>query len=291
MILSFKKGLISYCFLFMCFQLEAVELKSYFSLNNFHFDDDNEIVSSDYDFEYGEIVTGEISDNLFLDSGFTKSIISDYSIFTDFRITKDLFGFNLGIFTNFLNDSSKILTPGLNYGLDFTFPGIILLSLDMNNTIPNTSALENGVNINNYKIKVGFYLGETILSANLESETNTKGTILTSTSTINNKYFLNMDLFNKYSKYRISIDLGWNALSRTVTSLTTVDDVLTGETTSDIQAGTAYFNSDFTILISDNITLDLGVLLHLIKFPIQEIDTIETDEFSWGMSTALIINL
>lgn len=289
--LSLKKVLITYCFLIIGFQLEALDLNTYFSLNNFHFNDDNEISATEYGFEYGEIVTQEIGDNLFIDAGVTKTIMSNYSVFTDFRITKDLFGFNLGIFTNFLNDSSQILTPGLNYGLDFVVPGIILLSLDMNNSIPNTSALESGVSINNYKLKLGFYLGETIISANLESDTNSIGTILTSTSTTNNKYYLNLDLFNKYAKYRISIDLGWNYLNRQITTLKTVDDVLVGDNLSNIEAGSAFFNTKFTILVSDNVNLDLGLLLHLIKFPIQEIDTIESDEFNWGLSTGVIVKL
>lgn len=291
MIFNFKHNLMTFSLLLLGMQINALDLNTYFSVNNFHFNSDNEIVSSDYDFEYGEIVTQEISDDLFLDAGFTKSIISDYSIFTDFRITKDLFGFNLGIFTNFLNDSSKILTPGLNYGLDFMIPGLLLVNLDLNNTIPNTSALESGVNINNYKIKLGFYLGETIISANLTSENNTKGTILTSTETVNNQYFLNLDLFSKYSKYRISIDLGWNYLSRSVTSLTTTDDVLTATVDSEAEAGTVFFNSDFTLLLTDNLTIDLGLLLHLMKFPLQGITTIDSDEFSWGVNTSVILRI
>lgn len=273
----------------------SVELNTYFILNNFHFNSNNELKTSEYNYEYGEIVTQEISNGLYLDAGFTKSVISDYSIFTDFRIINDLFGFNLGIFTNFLNESSKILTPGLNYGLDFIIPGFVLVNMDLNNTIPNTSPLENGVNINNYSIRLGFYLGEAIISANLMSKNNTKGTILTSTSTTNNRYFLNLDLFNKYSKYRISIDLGWNFLSRNVTSLKTetTDDVetLVGEVLIQKEAGSIYFNTNFTILALDNLTIDLGFLLHLIKFPLKEIDNFENDEFSWGMNLGVVLRI
>ncbi len=273
----------------------SVDFDTYFLLDNFHFNEDNELNTTDYYFEYGETVTQEISNGLYLDAGFTKSIISDYSIYTDFRITDDLFGFNLGIFTNFLNESSKILTPGLNYGLDFIVPGFVLLNLDLNNTIPNTSPLENGVNINNYNIRLGFYLGEAIISANLMSKNSTKGTILTSTATTNNRYFLNLDLFNKYSKYRISMDLGWNFLSRNVTELkteTTVDvTTLVGEALIQKEAGSIYFNTNFTVLALDNLTIDLGFLLHLIKFPLKEIDTFESDEFSWGMNLGVVYRL
>lgn len=281
------KSLYSILLLLLTCNLFSLDLNTYFLINNFNFNSDNEIVSTDYQIEYGEIVSQEISNGLFLDAGFTKSIISDYSIFTDFRISNDLFGFNLGIFTNFLNDSSKILTPGLNYGLDFLLPGYFLINLDLNNTIPNTSALESGVSINNYNIKLGFYIGDTIISGNLKSEYNTKGNILTSTSTSNNKYFLNLDLFNKYSKYRISIDLGWNEINRKVTSLTTESDILVEVSSIDKQAGSAFFNTQFTLLIFDSLNIDLGLLLHLYKFPLKDVDSFQTDEFSWGMNLSV----
>lgn len=292
---NLKKYFITCCILFFGHNLYSVDLETYFIMNNFHFNSNNEILSSDYNFEYGEIVIQEIGDGLYLDAGITKSIISDYSIYTDFRLTNDLFGFNLGIFTNFINKSSKILTPGLNYGLDFIIPGLLLVKLKLNNTIPNTSPLEKGVDISNYTIKIGFYAGDTIISGNLLSENNTKGTILTSTSTTNNKYFLNLDLFSKYSMYRISIDMGWNFLSRTITSLATEGEgeslILTGNTLNRIEAGSAYFNTDFTILISDNLTIDIGILLHLYKMPLNEIKTIKTNEFSWGMNLRLLLRL
>ncbi|MGL1892146.1 MAG: hypothetical protein OCD02_11005 [Spirochaetaceae bacterium] len=276
---------------FITFSLFSVDFDTYFAMNNFHFNDDDEISSSSYDFDYGEIVTQEISDGLYLDAGFTKSIISDFSIFTDFRISNDLFGFNLGIFTNFLNDSSKIITPGLNYGLDFKIPGIILVNLELNNTIPNTSPLESGVSINNYNIKLGFYAGEAIISINLDSLSNTKGTILSSTSNIDNKYYLNLDLFNKYSKYRISIDLGWNSISRKIDILTNESDTLASETESDLEAGSVYFNSDFTLLFLENFEIDFGLLLHLIRLPINDVDAFESDEFSWGFNIGVVYKL
>jgi hypothetical protein len=271
----------------------SVELNTYFLLDNFHFNSNNELKTTDFNFKYGEIVTQEISDDIFLDAGFTKSLISDYSIFTDFRMVDDIFGFNLGIFTNFLNGSSKMLTPGINYGLDFIIPGFFIVNLDLNNTIPNTSPLETGVSINNYNIRMGFYLGETILSANLVSQNNTKGSILTSTSTLTNRYFLNLDLFNKDTKYRISIDLGWNSLSRNTANLVTGTGTttLTSEYAVQKQAGSIYFNTNFTILTFDIVTIDLGVLLHLIKFPLKNIGTFDANAFFWGANLGVVVNL
>lgn len=271
--------------------LFSVDLYTYFEADNFHFNDSNDISNSHYDFNYGEIITQEISDGLFLDAGFTKSIVNDYSIYTDFKITNDLFGFNLGIFTNFLNDSGKLLTPGLNYGLNFKVPGLLLVSLDINNTIPNTSPLESGVNINNYDISVGFYMGDAILSFNLESSNNSKGTILTSNSTSYNKYFMNLDLFNKYTTYRISIDLGWNYIYREITTLSITDNVLSGDTSESLKAGSAFFNTEFTLMITDNLSLDIGMLLHLYKIPISGLELFSTDEFSWSSNIGLLIRL
>lgn len=278
-------------FLLISLQIYSVDLYTYFEVDNFHFSDNNTISSSDYDYNYGEIVTQEISDGLYLDAGFTKSIINDYSIYTDFRISNDLFGFNLGIFTNFLNDGSKLLTPGLNYGLNFSIPGLMVMELNINNTIPNTSPLELGININNYDITLGFYLGDAILSMNLESINNSKGTILTSNSTSNNRYFVNLDLFNKYTTYRISIDLGWNYLKREITTLSIDGSDLTGETTDTLKAGSAFFNTTFTFLIKDNLSLDLGLLLHLYKIPISGLDQFSTDEFSWSSIVGLNLRL
>lgn len=281
------KGLFSILILLtacLCFSTEFI---TYFSLNNFSFNTDNEIDSSSYHVEFGELVTQEITEGLYLDTGFTKSIITDYSIFTDFRIANDLFGFNLGIFTNFLNDSSKILTPGLNYGLDFILPGIIILNLDLNNTIPNTSPLERGVSITNYNIRLGFYIGGAILSGNLLSESNSKGTVLSSTSTTSSKYFLNLDLFDKYSLYRISIDLGWQNLNRKVTTLASEGTKLTGEIDGEYEAGSVFFDGIFTFLITDYFSMDLGILLNLIKMPIKGLDAFSGNEFNWGTSLSL----
>lgn len=260
-------------------------------MNNFSFSSNNELDSSNYYFEYGEILTQEISTGLKLDAGFKKSIISDYSIFTDFRVSNDLFGFNLGIFTSFLNDSSKILTPGLNYGLDFIIPGIIVVNLDLNNTIPNTSPLETGVSINNYNVKIGFYMGEAIISGNMESESCTKGDILTSTSTINTKYFVNLDLFNKYAKYRISLDIGWNQLSRATSNLISDSGTLKEDSLLKKEAGSLYFNTDFTVLASDTVNINTGILLHLVKFPIKDVDSFSDDEFNWGMNVGVTLKL
>lgn len=268
----------------LCYSTEFI---TYFSMNNFSFNSNNQIDSNTYHFEYGELVTQEITEGLYLDTGFTKNIITDYSIFTDFRISNDLFGFNLGIFTNFLNDSSKILTPGLNYGLDFIVPGIVILNLDLNNTIPNTSPLEKGVSITNYDIRLGFYIGGAIISGNLLSESNSKGTVLSSTSTTSTKYFLNLDLFNKYSLYRISIDLGWQNLNRKVSSLTSEGATLTGVTDGEYEAGSVFFNGVFTFLITDSFSMDLGVLLNLIKLPIKGLDSFSGNEFNWGTSLGL----
>lgn len=274
-------------FLLLLTPLYGTDYLTYFSINNFNFADDNSINSTTYHFEFGEIVTQEISDGLYLDAGFTKSIISDYSIFTDFRISNDLFGFNIGIFTNFLNDSSKLLTPGLNYGLSFKFPGIAILNLDLNNTIPNTSPLENGVSITNYDISLGFYIGEAIISGNLESENNSKGTVLDSTTNSSTKYFLNLDLFNKYSLYRISLDLGWQMLNRKITSLATEDETLVGVTDGEYEAGTAYIDSMFTFIINDYLSIDLGFLINLIKMPIKNMDAFDGNEFNWGSNIAI----
>ncbi|QEN06104.1 hypothetical protein EW093_15895 [Thiospirochaeta perfilievii] len=290
------KNSLLFILLIICNVMFALDSNTYFTLNNFHFDSNNNITSSNYDYEYGEIISQEISDGLNLDAGITKSLISDWSIFTDFRISNDLFGFNLGIFTNFLNGGSKILTPGLNYGLDFVIPGFFLVNLDLNNTIPNTSPLESGVNINNYNIKIGFYIGEAIISGNMESESSTKGTILTSTSTVDNKYFLNMDLFNKYTKYRISIDLGWNFIARSINTLNSelsVDDeiTLTSLATTNKQAATLYLTTNFTLLFLENFTIDVGTTLHLIKFPLKDVDTFSSNEFSWGLNIGIIYRL
>lgn len=265
----------------------GTELTTYYSMNNFSFSNNNTIDSNTYYFEFGELVTQEITDGLYLDTGFTKSIITDYSIFTDFRISNDLFGFNIGIFTNFLNDSSKILTPGLNYGLKFKLPGILLLNLDLNNTIPNTSPLEKGISITNYNIRLGFYIGEAILSGNLKSESNSKGTVLSSSSTTSTKYFLNLDLFNKYSIYRISIDMGWQTLNRKVTSLSTSGTTLTGVTDGEYEAGTVFFNGLFTLLFTDYLSVDLGILLNLIKMPIKGLDSFPGNEFNWGTNISI----
>lgn len=271
--------------------LFSIDLYTYFEMDNFHFNDNNEIKNNHYDFNYGEKITQEISDGLFLDAGFTKSIVNDYSIYTDFKISNDLFGFNLGIFTNFLNDGGKLLTPGLNYGLNFKIPGVILVSLAINNTIPNTSPLESGININNYDISVGFYMGDAILSLNLESSNNSKGTILTSNSTSYNKYFMNLDLFNKYTTYRISIDLGWNYIYREITNLSIESEELSGDTSESLKAGSAFFNTEFTFLITNNISLDIGMLLHLYKIPISGLEIFSTDEFSWSSNIGLLIRL
>lgn len=277
--------------LFLVFNIYSIDLKTDFSFNNFAFNSDNEIDASIYLFEYSEIVTQEISDGLILDAGFKKSIVSDYLIYTDFKIKNDIFGFNIGIFSSFLNDSSRILTPGLNYGVDFILPGITLLQLKLNNTIPNTSPLEDGVNVNNYNIKLGFYLGNAILSGNLLSESSTKGNILTSTSTGSNKYFLNVDMFNKYSKYRISIDLGWNDITRKITTIKTDGTTLSGSTTGDYSAGSIYFDSLVTLLIKDYLTIDIGVLLNLVKLPIKNVSSFPNDKLYWGGQIGFTIRL
>ncbi|MBN2619209.1 MAG: hypothetical protein JXR64_12930 [Spirochaetales bacterium] len=286
------KKYISIYLIYFASSLFGADLYTHFYMDNFHFNDNGVISSNDYDFIYGEDVSQLITPGLYLDAGFNKTLISDYSIYTDFRITNDLFGFNLGIFTNFLNDSSKILTPGLNYGLNFTIPGIIILNLDLNNTIPNTSPLESGVSISNYDIKLGFYMGDAILSLNLISENNTKGNLLSSTSNAINKYFFNIDLFNKYSKYRISIDLGWNYISRIMTTLSTDDsNNLSASLIDEKQAGSAYINTKFTILAIENISIDAGLLLHLIKVPLKGVGSFANDEFSWGFNLGLLLKL
>lgn len=291
MFISLKKVLISYCFFIIGLQLQGIELESNVYVNNFHINDDNKILSSDYDVEFDTIYTQEISKELFLKSGISKSQISDYSIFTDFNIKRDYLSFNIGIFTSFLNDSSNVLTPGLDYGIGLLIPGIFLLELDMNNSIPNNLSLESGVTINNYSLKAGFYINNAIISGNISSLTKNSGTILNTTSLINNKYFLNIELFDKYTKYRISSDLGWYYLNKKITTLTSSSDVLEGNTSTDIKAGSLFFNTNFTIFIKENINLDLGLLLHLIKFPISEVDTIETDELNWGITSGIKIDL
>lgn len=270
--------------------LWATDYTTYFKMNNFSLSDNNKINSETYFFEFGEVVNQEISEGLYLDAGFTKSIITDYSIFTDFRISNDLFGFNIGIFTNFLNDSSKLLTPGLNYGLSFTFPGVATLDLDLNNTIPNTSPLEEGVSITNYKISLGLYIGEAILSGNLDSENNSKGTVLTSTSDSSTKYYLNLDLFNKYALYRISIDLGWHLINRKITSLETENDTLKGVTDGEYEVGSAYIDSLFTLLINDYLSIDLGVLINLVKMPIKGVAAFSGNEFNWGTTLGFTLS-
>lgn len=276
------KKTITFLLFLISINLYALDFKTDFSFNNLYFDSDNKINPNSYGFEFSEVVSQEISDGLILDVGFKKSLISDYSIFTDFKIQRDLFGFNLGIFTNFLNDSSKILTPGLNYGVDFKIPGITLLHLKLKNTIPNTTPLEAGTTINNYDIKVGFYLGDAIISANILSESSAKGNILTSESLTSDKYFLNLDLFNKYSKYRINIDLGWNLLTKEITTLNTDGTTISGSKTGDYQAGSGYFDSDITLLLTDYLTINFGVLLHLIKLPIKNVTSFENDKLYWG---------
>lgn len=276
------KKIITFLLFLISINLYALDFKTDFSFNNLYFDSDNKINPNSYGFEFSEVVSQEISDGLILDVGFKKSLISDYSIFTDFKIQRDLFGFNLGIFTNFLNDSSKILTPGLNYGVDFKIPGITLLHLKLKNTIPNTTPLEAGTTINNYDIKVGFYLGDAIISANILSESSAKGNILKSESLTSDKYFLNLDLFNKYSKYRINIDLGWNLLTKEITTLNTDGTTVSGSKTGDYQAGSGYFDSDITLLLTDYLTINFGVLLHLIKLPIKNVTSFENDKLYWG---------
>jgi hypothetical protein len=269
----------------------SADFKTFYSINNFSFNNNNKILSSDYHMEFGEIFTQEIAEGLYLDAGVTKKIISDYSVFTDFRISNDIFGFNIGIFTNFLNDSSKILTPGLNYGLKFIFPGVVLVNLNLNNTIPNTSPLETGVSINNYNIKLGFYIGDAILSGNLESLNNSKGTVLSSISTSSIKYFLNLDLFNKYSFYRISLDMGWHNLKRSVNSLTVTDTTLSGKLDGEYEAGTVYIDSKFTFLFNDFISLDIGFLANLINMPIKGLEPFKSSDFHWGLSTLLKVSI
>lgn len=269
---------------FAAFSIYGIDFKTDFSFNNFNFNSNNEINPSTYYFEYSEIVTQEIAEGVVLDAGFQKKVISDYSIFTDLRIDNDLFGFNIGIFSNFLNDSSKMLTPGINYGIDFKVPGITIVHLKLNNTIPNTSPLEEGVDISNYDIRIGFYLNEAIISANLVSENTTKGDILTSTLLSSNKYFINLDLFNKYSKYRISLDVGWNMISKKETALTTSGATLSGTTVSDSVAGSVYFDTDVTLLVKDHLDINLGVLFHMIKLPIKNVDSFPSDKFNWGCS-------
>lgn len=264
--------------------LFCVDLKTTFSFNNFNFNDDNEIKSSEFDFEFSEVISQEVSDGLKLDAGIEKSIITDYSVFTDFSIRNEMFGFNIGLFTNFLNESSKILTPGLNYGINFTIPGVTILDLRLNNTIPNTSPLETGISINNYDIMLGLYLGEAIVSLNLDSENSTKGDIITSTSTSSTKYFLNLDLFNKYLKYRISLDFGWNYMTRKVTQLIASGSTLSGSTLADFEAGSAYLDSLVTLILKDNLTIDLGVLVYLIKVPLKNIASFPANEFNWGLT-------
>lgn len=286
-----KRLFIITLFFLILSNLYSIDLYTYASTSNFNFNSENIFLSSDYQFEFGEVVTQNISENLFLIAGFKKEIINDYSVFTNFSIKEDLFGFNLGIFTSFLNSSSKILTPGLNYGLEFIFPGFILISLDLQNTIPNTAPLENGININNYSFRLGFYLGEAIISGNYVSQNNSAGSIVSTTSTTNDQYYINLDMFNKYSRYRISIDLGWNYLNRTVKNLVNENSTLSGNITVEKSAGSGFFNGKFTILLMNNIDVELGFLIHLFKFPIKDVSSFPSNEFSWGCNLGLKINL
>jgi len=271
------------------YTLYSYDFNSVISVNNFHFNDKNEISSTDYTFETSEILSQEISDGLFLIAGFNKSSISDYSIYTDFEITNNLFGFNIGIFTNFLNGGSKIITPGLDYGLNFIIPGIFLVDMNLKNSIPNTSQLENSVTISNYDMKLGVYAGEAIISANIKSENSSKGSIITSTTSTDIKYYLNLDLFNRFSKYRISVDFGWENIKRDITTISTKNDVLSSDLTGEYSAGSAYFNGDLTLLLTDDISIDLGLLLHLIKVPLKGVDAFPTNKFNWGSNIGVTL--
>lgn len=278
-----KKVILLFMFILSSY-LFSVDFRTNFSFNNFNFNSDNEIKSSEFNFEFSEIVSQEVSDGLNLDAGIEKNVITDYSVFTNFSISNEMFGFNIGLFTNFLNESSKILTPGLNYGINFIIPGITILDLELNNTIPNTSPLETGISINNYDIMLGLYLGEAIVSLNLDSKNSTKGDIIRSTSTSSTKYFLNLDLFNKYLNYRISLDFGWNYLTRKVTQLVASGSALSGATLADFEAGSAYFDSLVTVILKDNLTIDVGLLVHLIKVPLKNMNSFPANEFNWGMT-------
>ncbi|OQY40549.1 MAG: hypothetical protein B6229_01400 [Spirochaetaceae bacterium 4572_7] len=283
------KKIILIIFIVVSYTLYSSDFYSTISVNNFHFNDDNNILSTDYIFETSEVLSQEISDGLFLIAGFNKSYITDYSIFTDFEITNNLFGFNIGILTNFLNGGSKPITPGLNYGLNFIIPGLFLVDMNLQNSIPNASQLEESITISNYNMKIGIYAGEAIISANIESISGSKGSIMTSTASSDIKYFVNLDLFSRFSKYRISVDFGWENIKKEVTSISIANDILSSALTEEYSAGSAYFNGNLTLLVTDYISVDVGLLLHLIKVPLKNVDTFPTDKFNWGSNIGVTI--
>ena len=230
---------ISIFFLFVnLIQPAALEIDAVFRIENIDFKNDRLVTENTFsgtDLFWGLSLSGsqDLSDNILLKSGFYNDAILRNTFSSLFTYNHQYFSIGVGPFFGLFNDIAAILKPGISSNLRLELPGIIYILFNSDNSIGGQLSDSGDYIQERINISLGYYVRNAICSINIGNKKYTQKKDNYEIVDSLTDYSFKVDIFSKYSPYRILFSLSYQILSKgyiepTVTTKHTIKTIILG---------------------------------------------------------------
>ena len=235
-------------FILVCFNVYAahsLELELIEGVGNMAYNPDNKTALSADELNPGTFtplyfpliqarVSGEIN-GIGFSFGFKRDPILRNSLFANISIEQEYFTMEGGPFFGLFNSGKLPVNPGVNGNLRLMIPGIVFIEAGGSSTLAAIPMEKEG----NYSqitadLKAGAWVPHVICSLNMSMRNNTlrdTTTILIEDELL--RYFFRADVFTKNYSYTVKVDLGFQNLKRSYSSLDIVGTDIVKTTQTD----------------------------------------------------------
>ena len=183
--------------------------------------------------------------------GFEKDPIQRNSLFASIRYDHEYFFIEGGPFFGLFNTKKLPVNPGVSGTLGLMLPGIVFVEAGGATTLAAIPMEKEG----NYSqtgadLKAGFWVPHVICSLNMSLKNNTlRDTTTTLIEDELHRYFFRADVFTKNYSYTVKVDMGFQSLKRSYTSLDVVgSDIVKTTQTDEFRSLFIGMEGTFTII-------------------------------------------
>lgn len=220
------KKKVLFLLIFICFSgftVTAMNLEFTGGLGNINFNQERETALSAEDGafspEFFTHILARLSgehNSIRYNAGFERLPILNNRFFGNIGIDFDYVSLESGFFLGLFNSSKLPVNPGIAAGLGLHIPGRVFVRAFGSSTLGLPMEVMNNYSQISGELSAGFWVPNVVASLNLSTQTNTvrKTPDLLIQDTLT-RYFFRADVHSKGTPYKIRIDLGFEALSRT----------------------------------------------------------------------------
>lgn len=230
---------------------------------------------------WGVTATGrqQLSDQIVLDLQFTSDPILRNVGHTLLTYNDQFFSIRLGPFFGLLNAPSSILQSGLSTTVQIFVPGIVVLTLQSDNSLSGRLVMTGDYIQERSELAVGFFAENVIPTAYVRSKRYTWKTTSGEAIDAMTQYGLETDIFQKNIPYGVVLDFAYQDVSRSI-----VEDA--GTTVNSY--GALVVGTDLSIQLFDRLSLSADLESSVYMFGTNSLlGEVRADQFLFRLRTGV----